>query len=528
MANRMLVIGLDGATFDVINPLMEQGWMPNVKKLIQEGASGRLQSTMPPVTGPAWLAMATGLTPGKTGIYDFIKRKGEDGYKFTFINSSEYKGRAIWDFLSSSGKRVGIVNYPNLYPTYKVNGFIVSGGIGSPKLSNFTYPGELETEIEHFLGYNREVNLKDTKYENLDLFIEDLNDIFRRRVECTKYLVQKKEWDFLWAVFSETDWIQHMMWKFIETKKYGEEFKKFWGRVDTAIGELKNIAGDEVNLIIVSDHGFGPCYNQSFRLNAWLKSEGYFKPKRQASRIFWSGKKLRRGLKRIAEFLQITRRFPALVDWGKRATTSLAILINAVDLENSVAFDPGHIGSFGGIYINDYLITDSNMRQRIRDDIKQKLYKFGKEKGLDMEIYTPEELYGNKPKSSLDLIIRVNEGGYTVEKWGFDEKFLDKLPARISFLNGTHRMDGVFIGSGPDFIRSEVKNARLWDIPSTVLYCFNEAIPSSMEGRVLMEAMKTKEHPKYKKEKTEISEEKYLTREEEKEISKQLSDLGYF
>jgi len=540
IANKILVIGLDGATFDVINPLIQEGWMPNVKKLVEEGASGTLQSTMPPVTGPAWLAMATGLTPGKTGIYDFIKRKGEDGYKFTFTSSAEYRGRAVWDYLNTSGRRVGIINYPNLYPPYKVDGFIVSGGLGSPRVSNFTYPKELETEIGEILGYDRQVNLKDPKYENLDLFLDDLNDMFRRRVECTRHLLVNKKWDFFWAVFPETDWIQHMMWNFIDSsqrcderehfRKYTDRFKSFWAQVDKAIGELKDVAGSEVNVMIVSDHGFGSCHNQSFRLNAWLKREGYFEPKKKAALIFWSGKKLRRGLKKIVESLKLDRMFPMAVQWGKRATTSMAILVNAIDFRKSIAFDPGHIGTFGGIYINEHTIKDPVLKERIKKEISDRLSQYGKEKGLDIDIYTPEELYGSKTENSMDLIVRVNKGGCAVEKWGFEEQVVDKLPSRISFLRGTHRINGIFVASGPDFIHTEVKNARLWDIAPTILHCFNEPIPSSMEGVVLREAIKHEEEPMHVKEEIAVPhepEEGALSRDEEDRIRKQLSDLGY-
>lgn len=524
MAKKMLAIGLDGATFNVINPLIEENYMPNVKGLINEGASGVLQSTMPPVTGPAWLAMATGLTPGKTGIYDFIKRNGEGGYKFTWVNSSDYKGRAIWDYLSNSGKRVGVVDFPHLYPPYKVNGFLVSGGLGSPKESNFTYPEELERELDHV----RILNLINSKYKDLNIFIDDLNDVFKKRVNRARYLLEKKEWDLFWVVFPETDWIQHMMRRFIdvnpsscdkiEFKKYNEKFKQFWGEVDKVIGEFRDIVGKETNVMIVSDHGFGPCYNQCFKLNTWLKHEGYLKPKKNAGIIFWALK--------IGKIFN--RIFPGLIHWRKKLLL-LQMMTNSIDLEKSIAFDPGHIGTFGGVYINDYMIKDSATKEMIKKEISKKLYRYGKEKGLDFEIYTPEKLYGNKPKNSLDLIIRVNKGGCMVEKWEFEGKVIDKLPARKSFLSGTHRMDGVFIGKGPDFLPCKVENARIWDIAPTILQCFNEPIPSSMEGVVLKETLKHKETFIYEKEEIKVSKEsrKTLSKDEEARIKKQLSDLGY-
>ena len=537
----MLVIGLDGATFDVINPLIQGGWMPNVKKLIEDGASGTLQSTMPPVTGPAWLALATGITPGTSGIFDFILREKRDSRKFRFINSTDFHNKAVWDILSRSGKKVCLFNYPCLYPPYPINGFMISGGLGSPGLSGFTHPAALENKITRFVGYDRELNLKDPKYKDLDVFLTDLHKNFEADVQAVEYVLKQESWDFVWAVFSQTDWLQHMMWKYFgesrsssntnDFDKYNQECKNFWSCVDKGIGRLRSCVSEDTNIVIVSDHGVGSCHNLSFRLNAWLKREGYFEPKKKAALIFWSGKKFRWALKKIVESLELDRMFPMAVHWGKRATTSMAILVNAIDFRKSIAFDPGHIGTFGGIYINEYAVKETVQKERIKKEISDKLSKYGGEKGLDIDIYTPEELYGSRLENSMDLIVRVNRGGCVVEKWGFDEQILDKLPSRLSYLNGSHRVNGVFIASGPHFVQAEVKNARLWDIPPTILYCFNEPIPSYMEGVVLGEAIKHEEKPRYEKEKIEISRKtgkRMISRDEEDRIMKQLTDLGYF
>jgi len=192
MTRKVLIIGLDGATFDVINPLIEEGWMPNLRRLIENGASGALQSVIPPVTGPAWLSLATGLTPGRTGVYDFVRRKGKD-YRLRGLSSAEYAGRAVWDYLSQAGKRVAILNYPLLYPPYEVNGLLV-GGIGCGGKSGYTFPRELEEELDEVAGghYERRVKYHNPEYDDTDLFLRDLNRVFDKHVRVTEYLSSLK------------------------------------------------------------------------------------------------------------------------------------------------------------------------------------------------------------------------------------------------------------------------------------------------------------------------------------------------
>ena len=538
---KMLVIGLDGATFDVINPLIEEGFLPNLEKLIEQGASASLRSTMPPVTGPAWFALATGMTPGKSGFFDFIVRANSDNWSFRFLNSSDFENRAVWDVLGRSGKRVCLFNYPCLYPPYPVNGSMISGGVGSSNLSGFTHPADLEDKITHFVGYNRQVNLKDSKYKDLNVFLADLYGNFEANVQSVEYVLKQESWDFTWAVFSQTDWLQHMMWKHFENGQtvtddgrlggYGRKFKDFWACVDKAIGRLRSCVGDDTNIVIVSDHGFGSV-GESFRLNAWLRQEGYLKLARGGWKGFTAVKKIRKLLRNLAGMLAINRLFPRFFTWAKNKTVSIMIPLHFIDYEETVAFDPGHIGSMGGIYINERALKDGQAYEVVRNEIIEKLEQVGRENNWIVEALRPEDIYGQKTPGSPDIILRINDGSCVILK-EFDGRIVEynKLPDRISFLSGTHRMAGVIIAAGPDFIQTKVDGAKLWDIAPTILHSFDEPVPSYMEGVVLREALRRKEKTKYEKEEIEASRKsgkKTLSRDEEEQIRKQLSDLGYF
>ena len=536
---KTLVIGFDGATFDVISPLVAEGFLPNFKKLIDEGASGPLQSTMPPVTGPAWFALATGMTPGRSGFFDFIVRASCDSWSFRFLDSSDFKNRALWDVLSRSGRKVCLFNYPCLYPPYPVNGYMISGGLGSPNLSGFTYPADIEGRITGFVGRNRQIDLSNARYKDLAVFLADLQENFEANVQAVEHVLKQEQWDLAWVVFSQTDWLQHMMWKHFEngqtdthegqSGRYNRGFKDFWARADAAIGRLLACVSGDANVMIVSDHGFGSV-GESVRVNAWLRQEGYLRLARGGWKGFAVVKRMRNLLRNAAAMLAITRLCPRLFTWVKNKTVSIMIPLHFIDYENTVAFDPGHIGSMGGIYINEKALKDGQTCDSVRSEIIEKLHHLGKQNHWNVEALKPEDVYGQKAAGSPDIIVRINEGSCVMLK-EFDGQIIEhgKLPDRISFLTGTHRMDGVFIAAGPDFKHARLEGARLWDVAPTLLQSFGEPVPSYMEGRALQQALKSSVRASGGHA-CEIRdpEGSRLTQDEEQAVRRQLRDLGYF
>jgi predicted AlkP superfamily phosphohydrolase/phosphomutase len=148
---KLLVLGLDGATFDIIDRLGDDH-LPYLKGIIAGGVRGLLESTFPPVTGPAWTAFATGKNPGKTGVFGFRSRTAKDNFNMKMVTSTKFRQAGTWwDYLSDVGIKVGIWNYPVLYPPYPINGFMV-GGFGCSPNDEFTYPRELKETLLDVCG----------------------------------------------------------------------------------------------------------------------------------------------------------------------------------------------------------------------------------------------------------------------------------------------------------------------------------------------------------------------------------------
>jgi predicted AlkP superfamily phosphohydrolase/phosphomutase len=540
---KTLIIGLDGATFTVLAPLMKKNCLPNIQRMMAKGSSGTLQSTIPPVTAPAWLALATGMCPDKAGVYDFVIRRDAQ-YHLRSLNSSYFHGRAIWDHLSQHGRTVGLLNYPLLRPPYPVNGIMVAG-IGAVPGEEYTYPASLKDEFYKVLGSHYEIMLplNESRYEDSQSLLRDIYTVLDKQVKIADYLLSKKEWDLFWFVLSVTDWAQHFLWRHIDkTHPLNEggksdlivkDFEAFWIRIDETIGKLCEIVGPETNILILSDHGFGP-HNQVFRLNGWLEQQGYIVRKKTGSM-----NKLRRTLNQGLQTLALkTSRFkiiPAgLYKLGRRSLEKVRVDVSdQIDLTSSVAFDPGHTVPLGGIYINDSVITDATEREIIAGEIILKLKDWGAKNGVEIETWQPDLSVNIEAKPQLpDIIVGINNWACQMIKDSFDGPLFENRPYTTR-ITGSHRREGVFICSGPDIRNIYLEKADICDIAPTLFHMFDLAVPSYVDGRVLIELYDPAylaDHPVKTEQNPEGNDQQKIqdyTQNEEEAIKKQLQDLGY-
>lgn len=488
---KLLIIGLDGATWDVLIPLINEGELPTLSKLLENGSSGVLESTIPPVTGGAWLSLATGKTPGKTGIIDFLNKKNES-YKLYPVSSSDFKGRSIWDYLSKTNKKVGIFNYPMLFPPYKVNGFMISG-LGSSPDDEISYPPSLKEELEHVSGkYEIYVDYHSKKYENLDLFIRDLNEFLDKFEKWIYYLIKNKEWNFLFLVFSVTDWMQHIIWRHIDDSHpmydpevspgYKQEFIKFWQRIDEIIGNILNMIPRDTIVFLVSDHGFGPN-DQTFNLARWLIMKGYMVRKREVGKLF---KKYLYKIAILVAKTSIRRLISAKTrkSVGDVLRTSIA---DEIDFEKSKAYCLGHTIPFGAIYINASNEKERDeIKVRLINDLKNISRDIGKE--VEVQVYEPKKLYsGEKVNLLPDIIFTMNNWRCVIIEDTFDRPLFEEKPFSTRH-TGSHRLNGIFLAYGKGVRKGyKIENAKIYDIAPTILHIFGLPIPNDMDGRVLME-----------------------------------------
>lgn len=532
--DKLLIIGLDGATWKVLNPLIDKGKLPNIKSLVDHGVSGELESVFPPVTGPAWLSMATGKNPGKTGVFDFLNRRDET-LNSEPVNSQHFiNNKTYWDYLSNRGFQVGILNHPMLFPPYKINGFMVAGLGASPE-DQFTYPLDLKEELNYATdGYQLAVSWNSPKYhEKKELLIDDLEGILKKKIKGAKYCLNNYELNLALVIFQESDILQHCMWKDWEhpDAAFHKEFIHYWELLDEAIGRVINTVENNTTVMLVSDHGFG-LLDENFLINKWLLRNGYLVKKSG----FASGLKnmIRTTFKSIKQPIKLAAlRFP------EKMTTKLKKslgneLSNMIDRENSTAFAAGYTSSaHGAIYINKY---DEKNYESIRQEIVDKLKKYSINRGFTAKCFRTEELYwGKNIRYAPDILFMIDNHRCNIQTNKFvGPIFSNSLP--IKNKSGAHRKEGIFVCSGPNIKQSvHISGAKILDIAPTILSLFGFKYPSSMDGRILREIYEEPPNDKAELKPIEESENtgessdqvEQTTGVEEQEIRDRLRNLGY-
>ena len=277
--NRLFVIGLDGGTWKVLKPLMEEGRIPHLKRLCERGASGVLKSITPPLTAPVWASFQTGVNPGKHGVFDFIKYIPEDR-KISFVNSRSLGMSTIWQLLADAGKKVISINTPLTYPVSKVNGAMISGMLTPCISSEMIYPHDLYDEfIKHVPSYKILAPTIEAKTKTLKEFIDLLIDVERQRFKAIN-IFREKDWDFFVAHIQSSDILQHAYWHLLDrnSESFNEdsykEICRFYTAIDEEIGKVVNEFPPDCYTLIISDHGFTRA-KKKFHLNTWLMQKGY-------------------------------------------------------------------------------------------------------------------------------------------------------------------------------------------------------------------------------------------------------------
>jgi predicted AlkP superfamily phosphohydrolase/phosphomutase len=156
MGARTFVFGIDGATFDVIKPMAERGRLPHLGRLLREGSCGPLRSTIHPITPAAWSSFATGMNPGKHGVFDFSS-PNRATYGVKLNNASDRRCESVWGLLSRQSKRVTVVNVPFTYPPEAVNGVLISGFDTPGADRSMSHPREaFDDLVAHFGSYTQD------------------------------------------------------------------------------------------------------------------------------------------------------------------------------------------------------------------------------------------------------------------------------------------------------------------------------------------------------------------------------------
>ncbi len=321
MMRPILLLGLDGATFDVLDPLVAAGELPTLARLLDTGARAPLASVVPPITPAAWASFMTGKEPGRHGVYDF-RVYDPRRYDDAFVTSQALRERTLWELLSLAGRRVAIVGLPMTYPPRAAYGTVVSG-FDTPSVdASFTHPPELRARIlasipDYFLAAVPDATdptlESDAAFES---FVARVERAFEQRTEVALGLLADGPWDVLMVHYQDVDVLQHPAWRFIAdpARDPGRHarLRRAYGRLDDCLGRLVARMPAETLVVAVSDHGFGAHTGRLFP-NALLRRWGY---------LDWHGRqreRVRRSLERWRRYLGLAHAAPAAEEsWATR------------------------------------------------------------------------------------------------------------------------------------------------------------------------------------------------------------------
>ena len=430
----LLVFGMDGAVREYVEEAVEKGMMPNMENIMEEGVFDDMDSSVPPITIPAWVSMFSGLHPDKLGVYHMTEM--DQDYNINSVPSSKWKGRMFWDKLDGE---FGLINVPGTSPTWSLNGYMFEG---FPMVTNpSTYPENLKDDLPNFEFRSKDVGSTTAKDREAMIYN------FRRRREIFNQI--DGEVDVRVEVYQVTDTVAHRC-------SNRQQIIEMYAEVDEIIGERLEQYED---VLIVSDHGFTNV-DKYFYINTWLQNNGFLTPENTDSEDTLI-QKARELLSPLAE----TRLRPLLKKGNDLLSSSTGIDFSPksfspdqVDFSNTKAFSfRGGANNHGEININDERYSEPVVedREHVKNKIIKKLSKVDE---VD-EVWDSSEVY-DEPDEMPDIVFRVKEDvGLGVSLF---PKEIFKTNAFI------HSDTGIVAAKGKNFRSGDVEKAQLADVGPTI------------------------------------------------------------
>ena len=466
---KVILFGVDGGTWRVIESLSADGKLPHFTEFMREGAYGVLYSTYPPYTLPAWTSIFTGVNPAKHGITDFTVRIGNE-YKLCTARYREVD--TMWRISAEAGKKIILVNDPVSYPPEPI-GLHITGFLTPPSSKRYTYPENLKDELDRVAGgYYPEVRQRYYRWLKTDRqkAYDALSEYSKKVAEATIHLLRNYPWDAAGTVFTSTDRLQHYFWGM------NNYLEQHYREIDTYLGWVLDIASrEEADVIIVSDHGFRGVKTM-FYVNSLLYEHGYIETEKETiatkglRKAGISRKALLKRLKRHETILKILRRL-----LPKTLKKTIPTDGKRINTEKSKAF----VLTDTGVFLNHEILNNVEERERVINDITQLLTSSGFVKNC---VKAEQVIEGPMLRRAPDIFMILEEGVKTSLEL---HPSIVSSPTPTNGINGDHEHEGIFLAYGPRVEKAGRLSYSLsvYDIAPTILSLLGVGVPSYCDGK---------------------------------------------
>ncbi len=498
---RVLVIALQEATRDLIDPWVEQGLLPNIAALMRAGASGRVHAQAPLITPYSWANILTGVDAGRHGVFDYWQR-GADGV-FNETSSASLRAAPIWARLRGTGLRSTLLNLPLTWPPPELDGVVVAGRPHAMPARDLFSPPDLHDRLVAARGSYR-VNATTpggrSKADYIDLFDVETP----RTSEAFEFLLNAADWNFAMAYFVDVAMAQHYFWADMlagDECPYGKVIASAYRNVDAAIGRLVNAAGRDAVVFVMSECGAGPLAS-GIHLNNWLEQEGLLRARRglltglrqflEDDLLPSAARVVPRAVKSALTQLSFSPKHWVLrsgpkpdLDWSRTKVFSCGKEGNL--FVNLAGRDPGGIVQPGHECDGLLKIVARALGELKNPDSGAPVVK---------SVARPQQLYtGPAIEFAPDLIVDWTDGAYMTTETGHarGEVFGERRRKGMSWpTTGSHRYDGVLIAAGPHIAAgAQIAGASQFDLLPTWLKLLDQPVPGGLKGRVLEEMLES-------------------------------------
>ncbi|MGJ3244950.1 MAG: alkaline phosphatase family protein [Elainellaceae cyanobacterium] len=456
---RLVIIGLD-----CMEPsLVFEQWrndLPHLSRLMANGSYGRMESSIPAITVPAWSCMMSGRDPGELGIYGFRNRKSRDYGAMAIADGRAVKVPRLWDILGEQGWTVAVLSVPGTSPPYDVNGLMVSCFLTPNTDAPYTHPPKFAAQLNEWMP-DFLLDVPHFRSDDKDRILQNIYTLCDQRFTLAEKLIDQDHPDFLMLVDMGVDRIHHSFWKPMDPRHpqyepdspHANAIHDYYCHVDQRVGDLLSRCSDDTAVLVVSDHGARPLMG-GICINEWLIANGYLTLKDTPS--------------------EPTSLDPLNVDWSQTQAWGAGGYYARIFL-NVQGREPQ-----GTIPLADY--------EKVRSHLAEQLQSLPDPSGnpLNVKPFRPQEIYQRVRGMAPDLLVYFNDLAWrsigTVGMGSFYTQNNDTGPD-----DANHAPFGLMIFHDPQNPKDgqQLEGAQLYDIVPTVLNRYGIDAPAGLRGKVL-------------------------------------------